>query len=159
MIVIMNGAAFVLAVGVPIFAYIVSIAASLFASWYTYGIAGAFWLYDAYHDEGGWDAYKKHKIKFVVNVATFWAGAFICVAGKFGCGMEFVGNGRLMIVQAHMSVSSSLSMRTIVERWEVHSAAKPIVMKDRRTGDLETRVPCGGPRTQICRNTGIIITD
>ena len=35
LIVIANGAAFVLAVGVPIFAYIVSIAASLFASWYT----------------------------------------------------------------------------------------------------------------------------
>ena len=81
LIIIMNGAAFVLAVGVPIFAYIVSIAASLFASWYTYGIAGAFWLHDAWHDEGHWDAYRKHKIKFVVNVATFLAGAFICVAG------------------------------------------------------------------------------
>ena len=45
LIIIMNGAAFVLAVGVPIFAYLVSIAARLFASWYTYGIAGAFYLY------------------------------------------------------------------------------------------------------------------
>ena len=35
---LMNAAAFVLAVGVPIFAYLVSIAASLFASWYTYGM-------------------------------------------------------------------------------------------------------------------------
>jgi len=35
---LMNAAAFVLAVGVPIFNYLVGIAASLFASWYTYGI-------------------------------------------------------------------------------------------------------------------------
>ena len=35
---IMNAAAFVLAIGVPIFNYLVGIAASLFASWYTYGI-------------------------------------------------------------------------------------------------------------------------
>ena len=39
LIIIMNGAAFVLAVGVPIFPYLVGIAASLFASWYTYGLA------------------------------------------------------------------------------------------------------------------------
>ena len=78
----MNGAAFVLAVGVPIFAYIVSLAASLFASWYTYGIAGAFWLFDAWHDHGKWAAYKRWPVKFGVNVATFFAGAFICVAGE-----------------------------------------------------------------------------
>ena len=35
---LMNAAAFVLAVGVPIFNYLIGIAASLFASWYTYGI-------------------------------------------------------------------------------------------------------------------------
>jgi hypothetical protein len=33
LIVVLNGAAFVLAVGVPIFPYLVGIAASLFASW------------------------------------------------------------------------------------------------------------------------------
>ncbi len=43
LIFLMNAAAFVLAVGVPIFNYLIGIAASLFASWYTYGIAGAFW--------------------------------------------------------------------------------------------------------------------
>ena len=41
--------AFVLASAVPIFAYLTGITASLFASWYTYGIAGFFWLYDAYY--------------------------------------------------------------------------------------------------------------
>ncbi|KAL9081575.1 MAG: hypothetical protein Q9159_007239 [Coniocarpon cinnabarinum] len=38
--------AFVLAVGVPIFNYIVALGASLFASWFTYGVAGFFVLWD-----------------------------------------------------------------------------------------------------------------
>ncbi|KAJ9608710.1 hypothetical protein H2200_006481 [Cladophialophora chaetospira] len=88
LIILANGAAFVLAVGVPIFAYLVSIAASLFASWYTYGIAGAFWLYDSWHglDKGrmrgvyGLTAWKGSPFKTIVNILTFLAGAFICVA-------------------------------------------------------------------------------
>jgi amino acid permease len=39
LIVLTNGAAFVLAVGVPIFGFLIGLAASLFAAWYTYGIA------------------------------------------------------------------------------------------------------------------------
>jgi hypothetical protein len=35
---LMNAAAFVLAVGVPIFNYLIGIAASLFAAWFTYGM-------------------------------------------------------------------------------------------------------------------------
>jgi len=40
LIVLVNGAAFVLAVGVPIFNYLIGLASSLFAAWFTYGIAG-----------------------------------------------------------------------------------------------------------------------
>ncbi|KAJ9642694.1 hypothetical protein H2204_002342 [Knufia peltigerae] len=91
LIILANGAAFVLAVGVPIFAYLVSIAASLFASWYTYGIAGAFWLYDSWHglDKGrlrgvyGITAWKGSPFKTVLNSLTFLAGAFICIAGTY----------------------------------------------------------------------------
>ncbi|KAK3044370.1 hypothetical protein LTS18_001462, partial [Coniosporium uncinatum] len=53
LVIVVNGAAFVLAVGVPIFNYLIGLAASLFAAWYTYGIAGAFWLHDSYHDGDG----------------------------------------------------------------------------------------------------------
>ncbi|MCJ1255898.1 hypothetical protein MMC24_003716 [Lignoscripta atroalba] len=83
LILIMNAAAFVLAVGVPIFNYLIGIAASLFASWYTYGIAGAFWLYDAHRYEGGSSAWKRHWFLTVLNVLTLVAGAFICVAGMY----------------------------------------------------------------------------
>jgi len=80
---IMNAAAFVLAVGVPIFNYLIGIAAALFASWYTYGIAGAFWLYDAYHYRGGSYALKRHWLMTTLCVLTVIAGAFICVAGMY----------------------------------------------------------------------------
>jgi hypothetical protein len=79
----MNGAAFVLAIGVPIFGYLIGIAAALFASWYTYGLAGAFWLHDTYHLDGGSWALKKRWLMTIVNVLTLMAGGFICVAGLY----------------------------------------------------------------------------
>ncbi len=79
----MNAAAFVLAVGVPIFNYLIGIAASLFASWYTYGIAGAFWLYDAWVYKGGKAAWKRNWPMTGLSFATLAAGTFICVAGMY----------------------------------------------------------------------------
>lgn len=91
-----NAAAFVLAVGVPIFNYLIGIAASLFASWYTYGIAGFFWLYDARHanshhhhhhhqDDNGdrWSWLARSWRMATLCVLTILAGAFICVAGMY----------------------------------------------------------------------------
>lgn len=83
LVVAMNAAAFVLAVGVPIFNYLIGIAASLFASWYTYGLAGAFWLYDVYVYEGGREALSRRWPMTGLNLATLVAGAFICVAGMY----------------------------------------------------------------------------
>lgn len=79
----MNAAAFVLAVGVPIFNYLIGIAASLFASWYTYGLAGAFWLHDAYYDGGGVGAWRRQWVMALLNLWTLLAGAFIMVAGTY----------------------------------------------------------------------------
>lgn len=83
LVVLMNAAAFVLAVGVPIFNYLIGIAASLFASWYTYGLAGAFWLYDTWVYKGGMEALRRRAAMTGLNVATLVAGGFICVAGMY----------------------------------------------------------------------------
>ncbi|KAB5528967.1 transmembrane amino acid transporter [Coniochaeta sp. 2T2.1] len=83
LIFVMNALAFVLAVGVPIFNYLIGIAASLFASWYTYGIAGFFWLYDEYHLMGGYGAFRAAWPMFTICVLTVVSGAFICVAGMY----------------------------------------------------------------------------
>lgn len=83
LILITNGGAFVLAVGVPIFNYIVGLAASLFASWYTYGIAGFFLLYDNYHDGEGLKTWRVKYIQSSLAISTVVGGAFICVAGLY----------------------------------------------------------------------------
>ena len=83
LVLLMNAAAFVLAIGVPIFNYLIGIAASLFASWYTYGLAGAFWLYDTWVYKGGMQALSRKWAMTGLNVATLAAGAFICVAGMY----------------------------------------------------------------------------
>ncbi|KAI1390671.1 transmembrane amino acid transporter protein-domain-containing protein [Hypoxylon trugodes] len=78
-----NVVAFIFAVGIPIFNYLVGIAASLFAAWYTYGLSGAFWLHDTYHFKGGYHGGFKRRIMFIASVLTVLAGGFICVGGLY----------------------------------------------------------------------------
>ncbi|OJT12628.1 N amino acid transport system protein [Trametes pubescens] len=75
--------AFIFATAVPIFSDMTGITASLFASWYTYGIAGFFWLYDTFYLKGGLDALRRRWIGTSLAAATVLAGAFMCVAGTY----------------------------------------------------------------------------
>lgn len=86
------GIAFVLATGVNIFNYVVSLGASLFASWFTYGVAGFFFLYDCFYLRGegkvaGWragvSAWRRAWAQSALAVLTVLAGALICVAGLY----------------------------------------------------------------------------
>ena len=77
------GIAFVFSISVPIFTYLIGIAASLFASWYTYGIAGFFWLHDTYYLNGGLEGLRKCRFGTLAAFFTISAGAFICVAGTY----------------------------------------------------------------------------
>jgi len=65
-----------------------------FASWYTYGIAGAFWLHDVAHEgsadgkgtvteDRGMSAWWKKPFQAILAIATFIGGFFICVAGMY----------------------------------------------------------------------------
>ncbi|KAI1346631.1 transmembrane amino acid transporter [Xylaria sp. FL0043] len=83
LILVANVAAFIFAVGIPIFNYLVGISAAVFAAWYTYGLAGAFWLHDQYHFEGGFRAWLRQPFMLAVNIFTILAGAFICVGGLY----------------------------------------------------------------------------
>ncbi|KAG2109313.1 uncharacterized protein F5147DRAFT_575984, partial [Suillus discolor] len=73
----------ILAIAVPIFSYLISNTAALFAAWYTYGLAGFFWLHDAYHLEGGMDGLKRRPIGTTLAVLTIISGTFIYVAGTY----------------------------------------------------------------------------
>jgi hypothetical protein len=55
----------------------------VFASWYTYGLAGFFWLYDAYHLGGGMAGLRRHRAQTALAILTIIIGAFICVAGTY----------------------------------------------------------------------------
>lgn len=75
--------AFILAVAVPIFSYLIGITAALFASWYTYGLAGFFWLHDTYHFKGGKRGLLRRPGQLTLAVLTILSGAFICVSGTY----------------------------------------------------------------------------
>ncbi|KAF7306685.1 putative acyltransferase CST26 [Mycena indigotica] len=75
--------AFIFAVSVPIFSYLIGIAASLFASWYTYGIAGFFELHTTYTRKGGWVGIRQRPIHTLLALFTIAVGAFVCVAGTY----------------------------------------------------------------------------
>ncbi|GJN84336.1 amino acid transporter [Purpureocillium lilacinum] len=83
LVLLANGLSFLLAVGVPIFNYLIGIAASLFAAWFTYGIAGMFWLHDSYHDGGGFYSWRRKWFQAALSIATILTGGFICVAGLY----------------------------------------------------------------------------
>ncbi|KAI1411862.1 transmembrane amino acid transporter [Hypoxylon sp. FL1857] len=84
LVVLANVAAFLLAVGIPIFNYLVGIAASLFAAWYTYGLAGAFWIHDTYYFKGEYRAWLQRPTMFTLTILTLLVGGFICVGGTYG---------------------------------------------------------------------------
>ncbi|KAF8521255.1 amino acid transporter [Hysterangium stoloniferum] len=75
--------AFLFVIAVPIFSFLIGLTAALFASWYTYGLAGFFYLHDAYYLEGGKEALKKNKLMVILSILTILAGGFICVAGTY----------------------------------------------------------------------------
>ncbi|WPH02747.1 Hypothetical protein R9X50_00561500 [Acrodontium crateriforme] len=83
LVIVCNAAAFVLAVGVPIFNYLIGIAAAMFAAWFTYGVAGMFWLHDSYHDGHGTSAWSRRPFQAALSFATIILGAFICIAGLY----------------------------------------------------------------------------
>jgi len=78
------GIAFLFSVAVPIFSYLIGITAALFASWYTYGLAGFFWLHDSRIDrKDGLHVMKRGPVMKILSLSTILAGAFICVAGTY----------------------------------------------------------------------------
>ncbi|KAI0403942.1 transmembrane amino acid transporter [Xylaria palmicola] len=76
-------AAFIIAIGIPVFNYLVSIIAAALVSWYTYGLAGAFWLHDTYYFKGGFQAWLRRPWMLALNIFTVLAGAFICFGGLY----------------------------------------------------------------------------
>lgn len=76
----MTATSCLLAIAIPVFSDLVGITAALFASWYTYGLAGFFWLHDERYLKGGLG---RRKGWLVIAILTIIAGGFMCVAGTY----------------------------------------------------------------------------
>ena len=83
--------AWIIAEGVPVFHDLLGLTSALFASWFTYGLSGMFWLQMNMERKGwritmkkGW-SWKKI-VPFAVNCMNVLAGATICVVGLYTSG-------------------------------------------------------------------------
>ena len=66
--------AWIIAAAIPVFNDLLSLASALFASWFTYGLSGVFWLYMNY---GRYGRSKRKMLLTGVNVGIFGLGAVI----------------------------------------------------------------------------------
>lgn len=75
--------AWLVAEAVPVFNDLLSLASRLFASWFTYGLSGVFWLY---LNHGRYAASKRKIFLTAVNVGCVVLGAFVCGLGLYASG-------------------------------------------------------------------------
>lgn len=66
--------AWIIAEAIPVFNDLLSLISALFASWFTYGLSGVFWLYMNY---GQYRSSRRKMLLTGVNVGTFCLGAII----------------------------------------------------------------------------------
>ncbi|GAD94195.1 amino acid transporter [Paecilomyces variotii No. 5] len=75
--------AWVIAEAIPVFNNLLSLITALFASWFTYGLSGIFWLF---LNRGKWFSSPRKIILTVVNVVIFGIGACLCGLGLYVSG-------------------------------------------------------------------------
>jgi len=85
--------AFIIAESIPNFNDLLSLISSLFASWFTYGLSGVFWLF---LNKGKWFSSKKNIALTAVNWSTVGLGFAIMAMGLYASGKaihDSTGNG------------------------------------------------------------------
>ncbi|KAK7428292.1 hypothetical protein QQZ08_005189 [Neonectria magnoliae] len=68
----------VISQSIPVFNSLLGLIAAMFASWFSYGLPGVFWLWMHY---GKWFDGWRQTCRFIANVALFISGLLICVLG------------------------------------------------------------------------------
>ncbi|RAH67450.1 amino acid transporter [Aspergillus aculeatinus CBS 121060] len=76
--------AWVIAEAIPVFSNLVSLVCALFASWFSFGLPGVFWLYLYY---GNYFSSWRKTLLTMANVGLFLIGATICVCGLWVSGV------------------------------------------------------------------------
>ena len=75
--------AWIIAESIPNFNSLLGLISALFASWFTYGMSGIFWLYLNW---GNYTLNWKKMSLTALNFAIFWIGAAICGIGLYASG-------------------------------------------------------------------------
>lgn len=75
--------AWIIASAIPVFNNLLSLITALFASWFTYGLSGVFWLYI---NKGQWFSSWKKTTLAIINFLIFLIGALICGLGLWVSG-------------------------------------------------------------------------
>ena len=75
--------AFVIAESIPTFNNLLALISSLFASWFTYGLGGVFWLF---LNRGRYFANWRKALLTLLNISLFAIGAAICGIGLYASG-------------------------------------------------------------------------
>lgn len=73
-VVILWTIAWIIAEAIPVFNDLLGLISALFASWFTYGLSGVFWLY---MNRGLYFSSKRKMVLTAVNIFTFGMGAII----------------------------------------------------------------------------------
>lgn len=82
--------AWVIAEAIPVFNDLLGLMTALFASWFTYGLSGVFWLFLMH---GRWFESTKTIFLTIVNVFVFAVGAAICGLGLYASGKSIADSG------------------------------------------------------------------
>ncbi len=72
--------AWVVAEAIPVFNDLLALISALFASWFTYGLSGVFWLF---MNKGQWFSSRRKIFLTVVNAVIFCIGAVIVSSSLF----------------------------------------------------------------------------
>ena len=81
--------AWIIAESIPDFDNLLALISSLFASWFTYGLPGAMWLFLNY---GQWFRDWKNIALFFLNWVLFAIGAAVCVLGLWSSGVAIAND-------------------------------------------------------------------
>ncbi|MCJ1468030.1 hypothetical protein MMC07_006656 [Pseudocyphellaria aurata] len=82
-VVILWTIAWIIAEAIPVFNDLLGLISALFASWFTYGLSGVFWLY---MNRGLYFSNKRKMALTALNGFTFLMGAIICALGLYASG-------------------------------------------------------------------------
>ncbi|KAJ5855735.1 uncharacterized protein N7529_009679 [Penicillium soppii] len=70
----------IIAEGIPVFNDVLGLASSLFASWFSFGLPGLFWLY---LNRTCWFLNWRQKVLFGINILLVFLGFLICIVGLY----------------------------------------------------------------------------